>query len=157
MEQKISIPISAEIIYEMLLRKGPEQDIPSWIEDVVRDYLDRTEDDSDWNDEYYDYLERRKGEEDFKEKYGDATKGYRWQDLYLPNGTHLYMNYKREKHYAIVKHEKIFYENDSFSPSQLVRKITNTTRNAWRDLYIQYPNKNEWKLADVLRRQISKR
>jgi hypothetical protein len=156
MDKKIGIPISAEIIYEMLLRKGPEQDIAGWIENVVEDYLKRTEGNNEWNDEYYEYLERKTGESDFKEKYGDATKGYRWQELDLPNGTQLYMEYKKEKHYACVKHEKIIYKDESFSPSQLVRKITNTTRNAWRDIYIQYPGKNEWKLADILRAQISK-
>lgn len=155
MDKKISIPISAEIIYEMLLRKGPEQDIASWIENVIEDYLERTENNNEWNDEYYEYLERKTGESDFKEKYGDATKGYRWSNIDLPNGTQLYMEYKKEKHYASVKFEKIIYKDESFSPSQLVRKITNTTRNAWRDIYIKKPGDKEWKLADGLRNKFS--
>jgi hypothetical protein len=156
MDKKICVPISTEIIYEMLLRSGPEANISGWIEDVVSDYLERTEGDDGWNNTYYEYLERRTGESDFKEKYGNPTNGYRWQDLELPNGTQLYMEYKREKHFASVKFEKIVYEDKSFSPSELVRKIANgTTRNAWRDLYIKRPGEKEWKLADVLRKKFS--
>jgi hypothetical protein len=157
MENKICIPISTDIIHEMLLRKGPETDVSSWIEDVIYNYLDDTEQNDGWSDEYYEYLGRRTNESDFKEKYGDPKKSYRWQDLDLPNGTQLYMEYKKERHYACVKNEKIIYKDESYSPSQLVRKITNTTRNAWRDLYIQYPGKNEWKLADVVRNSLIKK
>ncbi len=157
MDNKICVPISTEIIHEMLLRSGPQQDISSWIENVVWDYLDRTQDNDDWSDEYYNYLERKKGESDFKDKYGDATKGYRWQELDLPNGTQLYMEYKKKKQFASVKFEKIVFEGESFSPSELARKIANgTTRNAWRDFYIKRPNDKEWKLADVLRKQVSR-
>jgi len=154
MDKKICVPISTEIIYEMLLRVGPDTDISEWIENIVSDYLERTEGNDNWSKEYYEYLERRTGESDFKEKYGDAIKGYRWQDLDLPNGTQIYMEYKREKYFASVKFEKIVYENKSFSPSELVREIANgTTRNAWRDLYIKRPGEKEWKLADDLRKK----
>jgi len=152
MDKKICVPISMEIIYEMLLRSGPESDISSWIENVVSDYLDRTTDDEGWNDVYYEYLERKTGELDFKGKYGDATKGYRWQELYLPNGTQISIRYKSKDYFASVQFEKIIYEGKSFSPSQLASKIANNTRrNAWRDLNIKKPGENEWKLADVLR------
>jgi hypothetical protein len=157
MNEKICVPISTEIIYEMLLRSGPKADISGWIENVVEAYLDRTENEEGWNDAYYEYLERQTGESDFKEKYGDATKGYRWQGIDLPNGTQLYMEYKREKHYASVQFEKIIYEGESFSPSELARKIADdTNRNAWRDMFIKRPGENEWKLADILRRQSSR-
>lgn len=157
MDKKICVPISAEIIHEMLLRTGPEQDIAGWIESIMWDYLGRTQDTDGWNDEYYDYLERRAGESDFKEKYGDATKGYRWQEIDLPNGTQLYMEYKKKKHFASVQFEKIVYEGESFSPAELARKIANgTTRNAWRDIYIKRPGEKEWKLADVFRKQVSR-
>ena len=157
MNQNICVPISVEIVYEMLLRKGAGQDISGWIESIVLDYLERTKDFDDWNDEYYNYLERKTGESDFREKYGDATKGYRWKELDLPNGSHLYMEYKKKKHYATVRFEKIVYEGESFSPAELARKIADgTTRNAWRDIYIKRPGEKEWKLADVLRKQASR-
>ncbi len=156
MENKICVPISAEIIYEMLLRRGPEQDIAGWIENVVEDYLERTEGNNDWNDEYYKYLERKTGESDFKKKYGDGFKGYRWGEIYLPNGTQLYMEYKKERHYASIMHEKLIYKEESLSPSQFVWEITRTSRNAWRDIYIKKPNEKEWTLADILRAKFSK-
>lgn len=157
MSEKICVPISTEIIYEMLLRSGPEADISGWIENIVEAYLDRTENEEGWNDVYYEHLERKTGESDFKEKYGDATKGYRWQNIDLPNGTQLYMEYKKKKHYASVQFEKIIYEDESFSPSELARKIAEgTNRNAWRDMFIKRPGENEWKLAFSLRRQSSR-
>jgi hypothetical protein len=157
MENKICIPIATDIIHEMLLRRGPETNVSAWIEDLIYQYLADTEQENDWNDEYYEYLDRRTGESDFMEKYGDPRKGYRWQELDLRNGTQLYMEYKKERHYATVKNEKIIYKDEAYSPAQLVRKITNTTRNAWRDLYIQYPGKNEWELADVIRNSLMKK
>ncbi|NLE90301.1 MAG: hypothetical protein GX602_05150 [Dehalococcoidales bacterium] len=155
MDQRISVPISAEIVYEMLLRSGPEADISAWIEDILFNYLDSTSANDGWNDAYYEYLERKTGESDFKTKYGDATKGYRWQDIDLPNGTQLYMEYKKKKYYASVQFEKIIYEGETFSPSELARKIANgTSRNAWRDIYIKRPEDKDWKLADILRRSL---
>jgi len=152
MDQKISIPFSVEIIYEMLLRSGPKTDISTWIENVVMDYLERTEHNEGWQDAYYEYLDRQTGIADFREKFGDANKGYRWQSVDLPNGTQLYMEYKKKKYYASVQFEKVIYEGKSFSPAQLVRKIADgTTRNAWRDIYVKKPGDKEWTLADVLR------
>jgi hypothetical protein len=48
MDQRISVPISAEIVYEMLLRSGPEADISAWIEDIFFNYLDSTSANDGW-------------------------------------------------------------------------------------------------------------
>lgn len=157
MNNKLCIPISTEIIHEMLLRGGPKKDLSAWIEDVLMNYLDDTEENDGWQEEYYEFLDRQRGESGFRDKYGDANKIYRWQEIDLPNGTQLYMEYKKQKHYASVQFEKIIYEGESYSPAELARKIANgTTRNAWRDFYIKRPSDNGWILADVLRAQISK-
>jgi len=157
MAGKICISIDQEIIHVMLLRGGPTTDLSAWIENILWNYLGDTEDNEGWQEEYYEFLDRRRGESDFRDKYGDTNKGYRWQEIDLPNGTQLYMEYKKQKHYASVQFEKIMYEGESYSPAILARKIANgTTRNAWRDFYIKRPGDNEWKLADVLRRQLKK-
>lgn len=157
MAENICVPIDQEIIHQMLLRGGPETNLSSWIEEILWNYLGDTEDNEGWREEYYEFLDRRRGESGFIDKYGDANKGYRWQEIDLPNGTQLYMEYKKQKHYAAVKFEKIIYDDKSYSPAELARKIASgTIRNAWRDIYIKRPGDSKWILADVLRKQLTK-
>ena len=136
MDNKICIPIATEIIHEMLLRQGPNTDVSSWIENVLMNYLDDTEENPGWQEEYYEFLNRRRGESDFRDKYGDANKGYRWQEIDLPNGTQLYMEYKKQKHYATVRFEKIVYEGETYSPAELARKIASGTTRMHGGIFI---------------------
>ena len=99
------------------------------------------------------YLLEQEGHQ-IEAEFGDPKQGYQWSTLFLPNGTHICMEYRREKHYAAVKHGSIVYEDDEYSPSELARVIANnTSRNAWRDLMIKRPQDTSWTLADVLRNQ----
>jgi hypothetical protein len=153
----ISIPVDSEIVGELFLRAGPKANIGSWIENVVRDYLDRTADDGDWSDAYYQHRDRQQLDDAQASEYGSPTEGYHWTPLFLANGTRLCMEYKREKHYAIVKHGKISYNDRTFSPSELARTIANnTSRNAWRDLLVKRPADSDWASAEVLRGQQSR-
>lgn len=153
----IAIPIDSEIIGELYLRKGsPNIDVASWIENIVRDYLERTADD-DWSEAYYAYRERQAGSEDFAAEFGDPKGGYHWTPLFLPNGTLIRMEYKKETSQAAVKNNKIDFNGECYSPSELARIIAaGTTRNAWRDLLIKRPGDTDWLLADELRRRMSK-
>ena len=145
---QISIPISSELIGELILRKGPKTDVSTWIENIVEDYLNRTSDDGGWSEEYYDY----RAEQQVSEEYGDPKDGYHWHPLFLPNGTSIYMIYYGEKSYAKVKFGKIHFKEKTYSPSELSRTIANkTSRNAWRDLYIKRPKDSEWTKAEILR------
>ena len=64
------------------------------------------------------------------------------------------MRYKGRQYHAEVRQEQIHYEGETFSPTELARKIaSNTSRNAWRDLLIKRPSDQEWQLADVMRRK----
>jgi len=154
----LAIPINSEIIGELYLRVGsPKVDITNWIENVVRDYLDRTAADGNWSDAYYDYIERQAGSEDFVNEFGDAKGGYHWAPLFLPNGTLIRMEYKKKVSLAAVKHNTIEFNGVSYSPSELARNIANgTNRNAWRDLLIKRPGDTDWCLADELRRRMLK-
>jgi hypothetical protein len=148
---KIPIPIDSELVGELFLRRGPKADISGWIEHVLQDYLDRTSNDDGWNEEYYDYLNKEVSQEEF----GDPKDGCRWNPLFLPNGTQIYMLYKQEKSHAVVKFGKIHFNNKTYSPSELASAVAgNTKRNAWRDLYIKRPEDSEWSLADLLRRRL---
>lgn len=83
---------------------------------------------------------------------GDQSDGYWWKDLFLNNGTKIRMIYKGRTYLAEVSETGISYEDQTFSPSEFAKKITGTSRNAWRDLELQFPGSNSWKLADSFRR-----
>jgi hypothetical protein len=157
----VCVPIDKDIYNEFILRTGESRDVASWIENIVIDFLDRTEDDPGiWSEEYFDrravhgaYL---LGVE--KESYGDPTKGYQWQNLFLKNGTKLRMSYKGEDYFADVRFQNINYQGEICSPAEFASRVAaNTSRNAWRDIWIQAPNEKNWLLADQLRREKGRR
>lgn len=153
----ISIPLDSVVIGEMFLRAGPTADISAWIENVVRDYLERTADDHQWTDAYYTHRESQVGAVDFAAEFGDSKGGYHWAPLFLPNGTLIRMEYKKGVSNATVKNNKIDFKGAIYSPSELARAIASgTNRNAWRDLLIKRPGDSDWCLADDLRRRMAK-
>lgn len=155
MSEKIAVPINSEIVGELFLRRGPKTDISAWIEDVVWSYLERTADEGEWNDAYYEYRSREAGTKDFTEEFGNPKEGYYWSPLFLPNGTSIRMDYKRDTYYATVKFGKVMFKDENYSPSELARHIASgTSRNAWRDLVIKRPGDTEWTLADDLRKRV---
>jgi hypothetical protein len=157
MGEKISVPIDSKILGEMFLRRGLEADISLWVEDVVSDYLERTADEGDWNDAYYKFRESQTGAKDFAAKFGNPKEGYHWAPLFLPNGTAIRMPYKKETSHATVRFGKIDFNGHNYSASELARVIANnTSRNAWRDLWIKRPGDSQWILADELRRRMVK-
>jgi len=151
----IAISIDSELIGELFLRVGnPRADIEQYVDYAVRDFLERTADDGNWSEAYYEYRESQANSKDFATEFGDSKDGYHWAPLFLPNGTHIRMEYKKEVFQAIVKHNKIIFKEESYSPSELARFIAaGTSRNAWRDLLIKRPNDADWTLADTLRRR----
>jgi len=151
----LAVPLDAELVGELYLRAGqPSADIGSWIEDVLRDYLDRTAEDGDWAQAYYAWREKAAGSEAFESEYGNPKGGYRWGPLFLPNGTLIRMEYKRQTHQATVKFDRIDYEGQKYTASELASKIAaGTNRNAWRDLLLKRPGDTDWCLADELRRR----
>lgn len=153
----LAVEIDSEIVGEMFLRAGPKADISSWIENVVQDYLERTADLGHWSEAYYLYRESQADTEKFQTEFGSPKGGYHWAPLFLPNGTLIRMEYKRQAFNAAVKFEKIMYEGKAYSPSELARIIAaGTNRNAWRDLVIKRPGDSDWCLADDLRRRMTK-
>ncbi len=150
----IAVSLDSELVGEIFLRTGPKTDVAGIIEYVVWDYLERTAGDEEWSEAYREYKASAGDTKSIEAEFGDPKQGYQWSTLFLPNGTHICMEYRREKHYAAVKHGSIVYEDDEYSPSELARMIANnTSRNAWRDLMIKRPQDTSWTLADVLRNQ----
>lgn len=79
-------------------------------------------------------------------------QGYHWKTLFLPHGTKLRMRYRTDYHYAEVIEDDLVFDGEKVSPSEFTFKVTNTSRNAWRDIEVMRPNDSQWRVADILRR-----
>jgi hypothetical protein len=78
-------------------------------------------------------------------------RGYMWKELFLPDGTQVRMKYKGKWFYAEVTGDEFLFEGDALSPSQYASRVTQSNRNAWRDVFIKRPGDSGWTLADTLR------
>lgn len=150
----VFVPIPSEIYNEFVLRFGDaRKDVAGTIEYVVSDYLERTKDEQYWGEQYLAARSAERMLDETVDSYGDPAKGYQWLTVFLPNGTKLKMAYKGLDYYGGVVHQKVMYEDESFSPSSLANRIASgTSRNAWRDFWIKRPRDKEWVLADDIRR-----
>lgn len=86
------------------------------------------------------------------ELYPSSGEGYHWKDLFLPDGTQARMKYKGKYYNACVDGDSFVYEGINLSPSEFANKVTHSSRNAWRDIWVKRPQDREWILADDLRR-----
>ncbi len=152
MANQIAVLIDARLHNELVLRSRSSADVSGYIENAVASFLDSTEGDrSVWPLAYAD-AEEDDDLDAWEVTYGDARKGYRWDPLFLPNGTRLRMTYKGKDSFAEVRHQRIVEGDREFSASEWASKVaSNTSRNAWRDIYIKRPTDDDWQLADVLR------
>lgn len=80
-----------------------------------------------------------------------AARGYQWKSLFLPAGTLVRFTYKRQLYHAEIRGDRLVYEGRSYSPRQLILKVTGTVRNAWRELWLRCPGDFRWHLADTRR------
>ena len=145
----IFIPFRVDLYAELVRRSG-KAGVSRLVEHSVESFLEQTEGDPGiWSAEYIEKLTNKGGEE-----YGNPKLGYQWNALFLPNGTKIRMTYKGEDSYAEIRHERLRWREEVLSPSQFAARIADgTNRNAWRDLYIQFPGDGSWKRADRLRRE----
>ena len=155
MGSKVCVPIDADIYAEFILRSGKKVNVANFVENIVQDYLDRTEGDADiWSDEHAETFHAQLGE-DFEKTYGDPEGFYQWDNLFLENGTQIRMRYKGKNYIAAVRHEEIVFGEEAYTPSLLASKIASgTSRNAWRDLWIKERGSSQWVLAYDLRRRV---
>ena len=150
------IQISCEIINEFTLRFGKSVDPTPIIEEVLKDFLERTEGDGHVWGSYH--VAKRERERRMKEQLdemldpGPRTEGYRWKSVFLPNGTLLRMHYNDAYHHAQIVHSELVYDGNPMSPSQFASTVANgTSRNAWRDVSVQLPGEEIWRPAQELR------
>jgi hypothetical protein len=80
-----------------------------------------------------------------------ATAGYQWKSLFLPNGTLLRTIFNGKNFHCLVEEDHIVYNGQSVSPSGFANAVGGVRRNAWKVIWILFPNSSEWKLAGTLR------
>lgn len=77
----------------------------------------------------------------------DASKGYQWKQLFLPNGTELRATFGGRSSYAKVQDEAILCDGEPTTPSRLANARGCGTRNAWHSVWLKFPGEATWKLA----------
>jgi hypothetical protein len=82
-----------------------------------------------------------------------ATSGYQWKHLFLPSGTLLRTVFDGKNFHCLVEEDRIMYEGESTSPSRFANAVGGVNRNAWKVIWILFPDSHTWKLAASLRPQ----
>lgn len=133
----IHVAISPDTYFELaefLAEQGASEDPTDIIEQAVRYWMDNAA----WK-------------EDLIPSKREAQRGYRWKTLFLPEGTKVRMRYKGQYYYGEVVGDELHANGKPTSPAEFTLKITNTSRNAWRDIEVMRPADKVWRLADTLR------
>jgi hypothetical protein len=100
---------------------------------------------------WVDEIQNRERED--YEAYMAGRRPLVWKEVTVPGGSEVRMIYRGQQHYAVVKNGRIVDEDGEFSPSSWAAKITNTARNAWRDLWFKVPGAADWVPAEMLRQR----
>jgi hypothetical protein len=80
-----------------------------------------------------------------------VATGYQWKSLFLPNGTLLRTVFGGKNHHCLVEGDRILYNGQAVSPTGFANAVGGIRRNAWRSIWILFPDSKDWKLADTLR------
>lgn len=80
-----------------------------------------------------------------------TLEGYQWKDVFLPSGTTLRNVYRRTSYLAHVEGRELRHEGRSVSPAQFVNAVGGSFRNAWKTIWVRFPNESDWKPAMTLR------
>ena len=89
------------------------------------------------------------------ERFGMAmTSGYQWKHVFLPTGTLLRTIYNGKNHVCEVQEDCIRFKDSFVSPSGFANAVGGVRRNAWKVVWILFPNTTVWKLSETLRKKI---
>lgn len=134
----IHVAISPKTYFELsafLAEQGAPDDPTDVIEAAISYWMDN----ASWKQD--DLIPSRR----------ETQRGYRWKTLFLPDGTKVRMRYRGQYHYAEVIGDELLVDGKPLSPAEFTHKVTNTNRNAWRDIEVLRPAEKTWRAADQLR------
>lgn len=80
-----------------------------------------------------------------------ATSGYQWKEVFLPDGTLLRTVFNGKNFHCLVEADEIRFNGAATSPSGFANAVGCGARNAWRVIWILFPNTSVWRRADTLR------
>ncbi|GAB3454311.1 hypothetical protein GCM10027321_05460 [Massilia terrae] len=86
-----------------------------------------------------------------------VIKGHQWKQLFLPNGTLLRTSFNGKNFYSLVEDDQLIYKGAVSSPSQFANCVGGVRRNAWKVIWVLFPNTTLWRTAVSLRTQRTKR
>lgn len=127
----VAVPLPTSLVAALLARSP--HGISALIENVVSDFLERTE---------IDFMA------------APTTLGVYWEALFLPDGTQVRTKYKGEFKIGAIVKESIVWDGNTYpSFAQLANSMRgNTMNNAWKELQIKRPSDKLWMPAQSLRR-----
>ena len=162
MTETVCVPISCALYNEFSLRCDRSVDPSDWIENIIRDYLDRTRGDASiWSARHARRVDSDEKVQGLLDSIGPTDKGCQWKNVLLRNGSRIRMTYKGQDYFAYVANGQLRYDDRSMSPSQFAAAIADgSSRNAWRDLWIQEPEQegdSGWVRADRIRTLLKSR
>lgn len=137
MFKQISVPMPTDVFLQLakfLEEKGDVRDPVSAVADAVEYWMQN----ADWKPELLQVP-------------SSDGRGFQWKSVFMPSGTEVRMPYRGDWYYARVEGDQLIYEGAATTPGRLANTITQTSRNAWRDLWIKRPGDSTWHLADSLR------
>jgi hypothetical protein len=130
----MTLPISLEIYQQLAsasLKSGFEQEIWEIGAAAIREWMTRNNPDS----------------------FAMPTlSGYQWKNLFLPSGTLLRSIFNGKNYHCLVEGDRIVYDGKMISPSCFANAVGGVRRNAWKVIWILFPNSSVWKSAESLRR-----
>ena len=148
----ISIPFPKDLYRLIVVRSGGKLDPALLAVDQVETFIDFHRDDVNfWTDEGLGAFAEESASA--APDVGDLGRGHQWGPVFLPNGTELRMKYKGKYQYARVEYEGIVHDGQRRpSISQWVRSVAaRTSRNAWHDVWVRFPQEKEYRYADAIR------
>jgi hypothetical protein len=83
-------------------------------------------------------------------------RGYQWKSLFLPERTELRMTFGGRTYYAAVVGDHIVYQGRQVSPRQMTLAVAGDGHNAWRELWLRFPDEKKWRLAIALKRELTR-
>lgn len=141
----ISVPVPTGTflaLYEFLKSEGVDRDPVEMVGFAIDYWLDN----ADWKPDLVDAYRLKDAEH-------GRGRSYRWKEVSLPHGTEVRMRYRGAYHYAGIQGDQFIMNGQPSSPSAFAHQVTNTSRNAWRDLEVKRPSDRGWVPAAKLRRE----
>lgn len=80
-----------------------------------------------------------------------TMSGYQWKHLFLPDGTLLRTIFNGKNFHCHVEGDHIRFNGEIISPSGFANAVGGVRRNAWKAIWILFPDSSVWKLAGTLR------